>query len=162
MPNFNKQFQDEIRRLARKETKDDLERLKREQIELRKSISSARKLIDKLQRDLKRVGRNAPAEDKPAGETEGEAGGVRARVSGKTIRLMRAKMGLTQAEFAKLVGVTGQSIYQWERKEGQLTFRGGAKERIVAVKGLGAREARKRLADMNVVRKRGPRKPKAE
>lgn len=162
MANFGKQFQEEIRRLARKETKLDLERMKREQVDLRKSLSAARKQIEKLQRDIKRLGRGGAAASADTGGEQESGEGVKARVSGKTIRLMRAKMGLTQAEFAKLVGVTGQSIYQWERKEGPLTFRGGAKERIVAFKGVGAREARKRLAEMNIVRKRGPRKRKGE
>ena len=159
MANFVKQFQDEIRRLARKETKLDLERLKREQVDLRKALSAARKQLDKLQRDIKRTGRVAPSAASAPSEGGEEEGG-RARISGKTVRLMRAKMGITQGEFAKLVGVTGQSIYQWERKEGALTFRRGAKERLVALKGVGAREARKRLAELNIERKRGPRKRK--
>lgn len=162
MPNFGKQFQEEVRRLARKEAKVDLERLKREQLELRRAIADTRKAFDKLQREIKRLRRIAPDAATPAASEGGEETGVRARVSAKTIRTLRARLGLTQGEFAKLVGVTGQSIYQWERKEGPLTFRGGAKERIVAVKNIGSKEARKRLLEMNVVKKRGPRKPKAE
>ena len=159
MPNFSKVFQDEVRRLAKKETKDEIARLKKDSVELRRALSDLKKKFASLQKAVRSGGRGA----KPAA-AEGEAteGADRTRISSKTIITLRKRMGLTQAEFAKLVGVTGQSIYQWESKEGQLRFRGGAKERINAIKSFGARDARKRLDEMNVPRKRGPRRKAAE
>lgn len=159
MPNFSKLFQEEVRRLAKKELKDELARLVKSNTELRKGLSDAKKKIAELQKAVRGDGRRkrgTSAEAVSVGAEGGEAAD-RKRISSKTIRTLRQRLGLTQGEFAKLVGVTGQSIYQWESKEGQLRFRGGAKERILAVKSIGAREARKRLEAMNVVRKRGPR-----
>ena len=156
MANFSKMFQEEVRRLARKEAKIDLDRIKKENVELRRAISQARKhlvslrktVID-LARDAKAIGVAATRSKgtSAAAAIESEEGADRSRISSKTIATLRTKLGLTQGEFAKLIGVTGQSVYQWERKGGQLTFRGGAKERIVAIKGIGAREARKRLEE---------------
>lgn len=158
MANFSKQFQDEVRRLARKEAKTDLARLKADVVELRKALSATRKQLSTLQQGLKRVKKVVPAAaEAEAQAVDGRSGG---RVSAKTIIKLRERLGLTQGEFAKLVGVTGQSIYQWEHKEGTLTFRRGAKERIIALKGIGSREARRRLEEMNVTRKRGPRNKK--
>lgn len=161
MPNFGKLFQEEVRRLTRKETKADLDRLKREQVSLRRAISAAHKTINALQRELQRVRKGTGTVSPVSDDSEEQSGGPRTRYTGKTILAMRTKLGVTQAEFAKLAGVTGQSVYQWERREGQLTFRRGAKARLDALRGVGAREARKRLADMKVERKRGPRKKAA-
>lgn len=154
MPNFSKMFQEEVRRLARKEAKTDLSRLKIEVVELRKALSATRKQLASLQQGLKRVKKVVPMPVEAENEDGRASGG---RVSAKTIIKLRERLGLTQGEFAKLVGVTGQSIYQWEHKEGTLTFRRGAKERIIALKGIGSREARRRLEEMNITRKRGPR-----
>lgn len=167
MPNFSKLFQEEVRRLARKEAKTDLDRVKKDTAELRRALSAARKEISALQQAVKQAGKLAgkaaagtastaatAAKAAPKGK-EKEDG--RKRITGKSIINLRTKLGLTQGEFAALLGVTGQSIYQWEHKEGALKFRGGAKERLQAIKGIGAREARKRLAELNITRKRGPR-----
>ena len=161
MPNFSKLFQEEVRRLAKKETKDELARLKKDSVELRRALSDLKKKFAALQKAVRAGGRGAKPAREAAAEGEATEGADRTRISSKTIITLRKRMGLTQAEFAKLVGVTGQSIYQWESKEGQLRFRGGAKERINAIKSIGAREARKRLEAMNVVRKRGPRGSKS-
>lgn len=162
MPNFNKLFQEEVRRLAKKETKDELARLTKSNVELRRSLSDLKKKFADLQKAVRAGGSGGKAARETTEEAEGGEGPDRTRISSKTIRTLRQRLGLTQAEFAKLVGVTGQSIYQWESKEGQLRFRGGAKERINAVKSIGAREARKRLDAMNIPRKRGPRAKAAE
>jgi DNA-binding transcriptional regulator YiaG len=61
------------------------------------------------------------------------------------IRSIRAKLNLSQAEFAALIGVNGQSVYQWEHKEGRLTFRGNTKAAIVALRKLNRKEAQQRL-----------------
>jgi hypothetical protein len=163
--NFSKLFQDEMRRIARKATKNELAQLQKENKALRRAISETRKALADVQRAVKAAGRRggAAATGAPAGAAAGkeEGGNDRTRISSKTIQTLRAKLGLTQAEFAKLVGVTGQSVYQWENKGGRLEFRRGAKERVNAIKGIGAREARRRLEAMNVVKKRGPRSKQA-
>lgn len=149
MANFGKQFQEEVRRLARKETKDDIQRLQREQVELRRMVSLLKKRLSALEQKTARLGRsaadkaprNAPAEELPA------EGADRARISSRTVRTLRQKLGLTQAEFARLVGVSGQSVYQWERQDGRLQLRHATRKAIVEAKKLGVREARARLEE---------------
>lgn len=136
MPNYSKLFQDEVRRLARKEIKDDLARVKKENVELRRMLSNAKKQLQTLEQGFKRLAKSprGAAAAGAAAQDSGDDSADRKRISSKTIQKLRTRLGLTQAEFAKLIGVTGQSVYQWEHKNGQLTFRGGAKERVLALK----------------------------
>ena len=76
------------------------------------------------------------------------------------IRGTRAKLDLSQADFADLVGVNKQSVYQWEHKEGRLSFRGDAKAAIVAVRKLDRGEARQRRAALRVESKVAKKSPK--
>ena len=55
---------------------------------------------------------------------------------------------MSQAEFARLVGVSSMSVVRWEQKPGMLTLRGAAKASVFSVRKLGEREARERLAEM--------------
>ena len=147
MATFSKVFQDEVRRLARKEVKDTLAKLQSESAGLRRTVSDMKQRVAALERDNRRL-------VKDYGERREEAMQVtptavdRARISGKTIRTLRDKLGLTQADFARLLDVSPQSVYQWERRDDRLQLRGGTKQAIVEAKTLGAREARKLLEAM--------------
>jgi hypothetical protein len=46
-----------------------------------------------------------------------------------------------------------EGVYQWERKPGMLRLRDATKAAVMAVRGLGAREAKARLAEMAKVKK---------
>jgi DNA-binding XRE family transcriptional regulator len=149
VPNFSKVFQDEIRRLARKETKSDMERLRAENAELRRQIGQIRKHLSMVERVSKRTAKAtekvAAKVTEPSNEDEST---VRPRISAKTIRQLRERLGLTQAEMGKLLGVSGQSIYQWERQEGRLNLRRRTALAVHGMKGIGSREARRRLNEM--------------
>jgi len=144
---FAQRFQDEIRRLARKELKGELASLRGENVALRRTVSELRKRVDKLARTTKKVEKAAVELEVVKPERE-EDDAVRARISGKTIRNLRARLGLTQADFARLVDVSPQSVYQWEREDRQLRLRKATKAAVVAAKGLGARAARAKLEEM--------------
>jgi DNA-binding transcriptional regulator YiaG len=147
MPDFTAVFKDEVRRLARKEIKDTSTKLRNDVVQLKKTIADQKRRIARLERDNKRFARvaNAKREDEVTPEpTEIES----ARVSGKMIRNLRDRLGLTQAEMAALLGVSGQSVYQWERSDGRLNLRQTTKAAVVEARKLGAREARRRLETM--------------
>jgi DNA-binding transcriptional regulator YiaG len=148
---FAKQWQDEIRRLARKETKDDLLSLKAENVSLKKQLAALKKRLDDIERHGKKLRKTVAkvAPDAVPAEGEDENAGPRIRVTGKTVRTLRAKLGLTQAEFAALLGVTGQSVYQWERRDDRIRLRNATREAFAAIKGIGSREARRRLESMS-------------
>ncbi len=144
MPNFTKLFQEEVRRLARKELKGAFARAQKGGVELKRALAGVKKRLSAIERNQKQLMRQAGADTaSTTGEPEGAS--PRLRISSTTIRTLRDRLRLTQTEFAKLVGVSGQSVYQWERRGGRLHLRHATLERIREIKSLGAREARKRL-----------------
>ena len=147
MPNFTKMFQEEVRRLARKEFKAFLENVRRDLVETRRAVSQLRKTVASLQKENKRIAEKVVkgALQRVPEETEEKD---RARISSKTIRTMREKLGLTQVEMGKLLDVSSQSVYQWERRGGRLRLRNATRKAVLELKKIGVREARRRLEAM--------------
>ncbi len=67
----------------------------------------------------------------------------RARLSPDAIKRLRAGLGVTQAQLAALIGVTGPAVAQWEG--GTSEPRGRNRAALVALKKLGRRGVRKLL-----------------
>ena len=82
----------------------------------------------------------------------------KARITGGMIKRIRKRLGISQADLAKLLGVSGQSVYQWEKKTGRLTLRGNTKSAIVDVRKLGKRDAKRRLEEPAAAPKKPRRK----
>lgn len=143
MPDIAKVLKEEIQRLARKEIRAATANLRKDTIALKRAVNEQKRRIDALERQNKKLHAGAA---KPKGEKQdAESPVVNARISAKMIKSIRKRLGLSQAQLAKLLGVNGQTVYQWEHKEGRLTFRRNIKERIVEIRNLGAREAKKLL-----------------
>jgi DNA-binding transcriptional regulator YiaG len=147
MATFAKVWQEEVRRLARKEIKLSVTKAQKDVATLRRTIAQLRRRIEKLDRDKTRIERRtlklggaSPAV--APSETDG------ARVSSGMIRRLRDRLGLTQAELAKLLDVSPQSVYQWESKQGRLRLRSATLKAVVDVRRIGVREARRRLEAM--------------
>jgi DNA-binding transcriptional regulator YiaG len=144
MPNIAVVLKGEIARIARKEVRAETQEFKKASAQYRAHIAALRRRIDTLERQLKRVsksGGRAQAEA-PAGEEDGERSGS-LRFSAKRFAAQRAKLGLSAAEFASLLGVSAQSVYKWEY--GKARPRAKQLEAIAALRGIGKREATKRL-----------------
>ena len=65
------------------------------------------------------------------------------RFSAKSVRSQRKRLGLSGHELGRLIGVTGQAVYNWEN--GTSRPREEQFAAFVAVRGMGKREARRRL-----------------
>jgi DNA-binding transcriptional regulator YiaG len=86
------------------------------------------------------------------------------RFVSKGLKSMRKRLGLSAAQLAKLVGVSEQSVYNWETKKA--VPRREQFATIIALRGIGKREAHQRLSDAasakpaakRVMRKRATRK----
>ena len=153
MPDLAGVLKEEIRRLARKEVRTAIANLRKDNAMLKRVAADHKRRLAKVERDNRRLMTDAVKRREkalPAGEDEAQG----ARITGKMIRGVRAKLKLSQADFAKLVAVNPQTVYQWEHKEGRLTFRGNAKSAIVEVRKLNAHEAQDRLAKLE----QGPKK----
>ena len=54
---------------------------------------------------------------------------------------------MSQAELAELVGVSEQSVYMWEQRDGPLKLRDTSKSALLDLREIGVREARARLGE---------------
>lgn len=129
----------EISRLAKKEAKAVVKPVQKASATDRSLIAGLRKQVASLQREVAMLKKAIPAPEKAlSAKTEPEG---RFWITGKGVRAMRKKVGLTQAKFAKLVGVSVPTVVNWEKAKGKVEIR--RKEtmaRIQGLKGKGKRE----------------------
>lgn len=140
MPNLSTILKGEITRLARKEIKAAVDPVRKANAGQRKEIAELKRQVAALQRDLK-----ASLKPSKVLKQEGEASGS-TRFSAKGLKSLRAKLGLSAGEFGLLVGASGQSIYKWET--GKAVPRASQQAALASVRGIGKREAAKRLASV--------------
>ena len=111
MPNIAAVLKEEIVRLARREIRRQTNALKKASAQYRKDIAEMKRRLADLHRKvsplekqvLKGVSSQIP-------ELEAE----RVRFTAKGLRSQRKRLGLSAADYGKLIGVTGQTIYSWE------------------------------------------------
>ncbi len=139
MPNLSTILKGEITRLARKEIKAACEPIRKANAGYRKEIAELKRHVALLDRDLK-----AASKPDKAQTMDGEASSGNTRFSAKGLKSLRAKLGLSAADFGLLIGASGQSIYNWET--GKSVPRAAQQAALASVRGLGKREAAKRLA----------------
>lgn len=144
MPNIAVVLKDEIARIARKEVRTQTQDFKKASAQYRSHIAALRRRVDELERELKRV-RKGGARAAPAA-AEDTAEGKQRRFSPTRLAAQRRKLGLSAADFATLLGVSGQSVYKWEH--GEARPRAQQLEAIAALRGVGKREAGERLEKM--------------
>ncbi len=144
MPNLASVLKDEIRRLARKEIKSETGVTKRASAQHRRDIAELKRLVNDLSKRLaflerqekRRVSKTQPS--KEVAET--------ARFSPSWLKSHRQRLGLSAADYATLVGVSSQTIYNWE--QGHSKPRPQQVAALATVRGLGKRETLKRLEMM--------------
>jgi DNA-binding transcriptional regulator YiaG len=146
MPNIAALLKDEIARIARKEVRVQTEDVRKASAQYRSHIATLRRRIDDLERELKRARRGAVRGNGAATEENGDDGGTARRFSPARLASQRKKLGLSAADFAALLGVSGQSIYKWEH--GEARPRAKQLEAIAALRGIGKREAAARLEQL--------------
>jgi DNA-binding transcriptional regulator YiaG len=152
MPNVMQVLRNEITRLARKEVKGSVTKvhkptvqLKHDVAELKRTVAALMKANKIIQGVLEKIVAVQPAEAPE--QTE------KARITGKGIRSLRKKLRLSQAEFGRLIGVTAQAVVNMEKKNGPLAVRKVTRAAILAIRGMGAREAKAKLDEMGAVKK---------
>jgi DNA-binding transcriptional regulator YiaG len=139
MPNIASLLKLEISRLSRREIRREVQPLRKAAATHRREIAALKRTVGSLQRQLKRAARSAPMSD-AAGDSEGK----QIRFVAKGLRSQRTRLGLSAPALARLLGVSVQSIYNWETKKA--VPRAGQMEAIVALRSAGKREIQERLA----------------
>lgn len=167
MPNVQQVLGEEIRRLARKEVKAVLEEMKEQISALKKTVSEQGKLIKELTKVTSKTAAIVLPQEEPKEEKAPED--IKAvRVSADRITKWRKKIGVSQTQFAKLLGVSHLSVNHWEA--GKTEPREAQKQRIVELRDMGKRELKalilERLGEKFAKRRphagARPRKAKAE
>ena len=151
MPSLMKVLKDEIARLSRKEAKAMTASLRRPAVTTRHALADLKRRVAAIERQLKTVG--ACASRATAVESATDTAEPKRGISGKGIRSLRRRLGLSQAEFSKLVGVTPHGVYLWEQKAGTIRMRAASLQALQSLKGLGAPAAKARLAELAVATK---------
>ncbi len=143
MPNIATVLKEEILRLARKEVREQTSVLKKMSAQYRRDIAQMKRQVSDLQRKItplqKQVLRGVSS---PPAEGEGE----HVRFTAKGLRSQRKRLGLSAANYGKLIGVTGQTIYSWEQETSRPRKLQVA--RIASLRHLGKRDAYARLEQL--------------
>ena len=140
MSNLSSVLKGEITRLARKEIKISVDPLRKSNAAYRREVAELKRQLESLQRELK-------ARTKPSRDTKDGANRARTpRFTAIGLKALRARLGLSATDFGHLVGASGQSIYNWEA--GKAVPRANQQAALAAVRGLGKREAAKRLESL--------------
>ncbi len=143
MPNIASVLKEEILRLARKEIRRQTSLLRRASAQYRKDIAEMKRRVSGLQRQV------VPLEKqlrKDASSQIMEADAGRVRFTAKGLRSQRKRLGLSAADCARLIGVTDQTIYNWEHENGRP--RKEQLARIAALRRTGKKEAMARLEQL--------------
>jgi len=148
MPNIGALLKEEISRLCRREVRKEVAAVKKASASFRRDIAALKRQVVVLQRKIvaleKRtiapVAKSATLPDRPV------------RFVAKGLRSLRARLGLSAPQLALLLGVSEQSVYNWETKKA--TPRKEQLAAIIAMRGIGKREAHSRLDAVKSSRKR--------
>ena len=138
MPNIMSALKSEISRLARTEAKQVFAPVQRASANCRGLIAGLRKQLDALQSEVAALRRVAPKADKAVLATQEPEG--RFWITGKGVRALRTRLGLTQKQFAGLAGVSSQTVVNWESHRGKINLRKAAAGKLQGLRGFGKRD----------------------
>ncbi len=140
MPNVVSALKQEIDRLARTQAEAEVAKAQRIATQYRREAAELKRLLRQREREIAylRKQQPAPIEQDPL---------LGVRFSAKSVRSQRQRLGLTAEEYGKLVGVSPLAVLNWEKglarpRKAQLAV-------LVAVRGIGKREALKKLAALD-------------
>jgi DNA-binding transcriptional regulator YiaG len=154
MANIMSVLKSEISRIARKEARAATAPLRKPKGATRSTLADLKRRVAALEKENKRMA--ALLSKLPQPEPKVEPAKAKGWISGKGVRSLRQKLGLSQGAFAKLLGVGPHTIYKWESKPGMLRLRGKTRPALMAARQLGAREAKAKLAEMAAAKKAKP------
>ena len=147
MPNIGSLLKSEISRLARREVRQETQPLRKAGAGYRREIAALKRKIAALQRQANQFAKARSSF--AAGETPSSQSPT--RFVAKGLRALRMRLGLSAAELARLLGVSMQSVYNWERKK--TVPRRSQVATIVALRAINKKEARARLEQIRKPRK---------
>jgi len=153
MPNIAVILKNEISRLSRKEVLKELQPLRKAVTTYRREIAALKRTIASLERRSKQIAKQTSSTN-----TQPVADETPTRFVAKGLVSLRKRLGLSAADLAKLLGVSMQSIYNWEHKKA--SPRKEQVTSIVALRSIGKKEVRERLDALSSLRRKTKNVPR--
>jgi DNA-binding transcriptional regulator YiaG len=132
----------EICRLARKEIKAQTGRTTRAVAQYRREIARLKRLLRDQDRKIGQLAHQTPGKQQSSSSADHLNGDT--RFSARSVHAQRRRTGLSAADYAKLIGVSPLTIYNWEHRKSRPRKQQFAA--LVALRGIGKREAQAKLA----------------
>ncbi len=162
MPNIAKILKDEIQRLAKKEVSQAITPLKKQNTQLRKEISQHKRRLAALEKENKNLSGKLTASAKIQPQISPDTEQPSLRLTAKILKTQRSRLGITQEEFAKIIGASVQAVRLWETKPGRINMRSGAVVSAIAgLKSMNKADMQKRIGKTAPVQKKAPRRKAA-
>ena len=148
MPNVAIVLREEIQRLARKQVKAGLSPVRREHLRLRKSVADLRRQVAALTRTNQELQSKLTGLAASQGAEAPKEPSAGLRPTSRSLGALRRRLGLSQVQFGRLLGVSGQAVGQWETKSGKVRMRSATLIALAGIQFIGKREALRRLETM--------------
>lgn len=142
MINLNSALNERIARITRKEIRRQVGGIPKTSAKHRRDIAFLKKQVKELSARLTLLEKISVKAVKHVPTPLPD----KVRFSAKSVAAQRKRLGLSAKAFGKLVGVSGLTIYAWEK--GKSRPRQQKMAKIVAVRGIGKKEAAGRLEIM--------------
>ncbi len=140
MPNIAAVLKQEITRLARREARSLTKSLQKASSQFRRDIAELKRQNSKALAEISRLQRSN------GGVLPVKADGVDTanfRFSIRSLKSQRRRLGVSAADYARLIGVSAATVYSWEH--GSSKPRATQLAALGAIRGLGKREVKTRL-----------------
>lgn len=140
MSNIASALKAEIVRLARKEIRAETEGHKKVSGQLRSEVSGLKKRVMALEKTVIRLSRSAAKVQKAKATANKE---TRIRFRAKGLLAMRRRLGLSATDMGTLLGVSAQTVYNWEAEKNRPRQQQLAA--FASLRGLGKRQVAAKL-----------------
>ena len=143
MPNIATVLKAEIVRLARKELRSEVETIKKALASSRSENAALKRRVSEVERALRQL-RTGRASTSPSASAQARESTESFRFRPAGMASNRARLGLSAADFALLIGASAPSVYLWEQGKSRPSPK--MISAIASIRGIGKREASARLA----------------
>ena len=143
MTNLATAIKQEISRLARREARGLIKSLHRASAQFRRDIAELKRRDLKAQSKIAWLQRQAT---KGVSTPIELAGTRKVRFTVASVRAQRKRLGISAADYGKLIGVTGHTVYKWEH--GASKPRSAQLAALAALRSIGKSDAKQRLKQL--------------
>ena len=150
MPNIGTVLKHEIARLSRREIRAEVQTTKKASANYRRDIAALKREVGVLKRQVALLQRQTIDRQRalPTDSTT-----QKVRFVAKGLRSQRNRLGLSAEAYGRLVGVSAQSIYNWE--QGHATPRAEQIASVASIRSISKKVAQERLKQMD---EKGPKR----